>query len=150
VNVLSINLAALIALWYSGYRPEHWFREDDARRATIKRVGILIVSIAVLSAFLGGVTLDSFQRATTEERIQEEAAATIEEFEAEHDLRLLDVSVDYPGATPFQNPELIVVTVGVPPGETVSGLAARIHQNVSDRIGTPVETRVEYVQIERS
>jgi uncharacterized hydrophobic protein (TIGR00341 family) len=150
VNVLSINLAALIALWYSGYRPEHWFREDDARRATIKRVGILIVSIAVLSAFLGGVTLDSFQRATTEERIQEEAAATIEEFEAEHDLRLLDVSVDYPGATPFQNPELIVVTDGVPPGETVSGLAARIHQDLSERIGTPVETRVEYVQIERS
>ncbi|WP_436936454.1 TIGR00341 family protein [Halovenus marina] len=150
VNVLSINLSALIALWYSGYRPEHWFREDDARRATIKRVGILIVSIAVLSAFLGGVTLDSFQRATTEERIQEEAAATIEDFEEEHDLRLLGVTVDYPGATPFQDPELVVVTVGVPPGETVSGLATEIRQNVSDRIGADVETRVEYVQTERS
>jgi len=32
VNVLSINLSALVTLWYEGYRPQRWFREDDDAR----------------------------------------------------------------------------------------------------------------------
>ncbi|MEF8813891.1 MAG: TIGR00341 family protein [Halovenus sp.] len=146
VNLLSVNLSALVALWYSGYRPEHWFREDEARRATIKRVGALVAGIAVLSMFLGGVTLDSFQRATTDEQIQDEAAMAVAEFD--HELELLSVEVEYPRATPFQDPDRIVVTVGVPPGESVSGLADSIRERVADRIGEDVETQVRYVQVE--
>jgi len=149
VNLLSVNLSALVALWYSGYRPRHWFRESDARRATIKRVGTLVVGIVLLSVFLGGVTLDSFQRATTDERIQDEAAMAVAEFDTEHQLELLEVDVEYPRATPFQEPDRVVVTVGVPPGESVSGLAENIRDRVADRTGDDVETQVRYVQVER-
>ncbi len=62
----------------SGYRPEHWFQESNARSATVKRIGVLVLSILVLSAFLGGVTFDSYQQATTESDIRDaiQAAST--------------------------------------------------------------------------
>jgi uncharacterized hydrophobic protein (TIGR00341 family) len=148
VNVLSINLAALVVLWYSGYRPQRWFEQDSARRATIIRIGTLVVAIVVLSAFLGGVTLDSYQRATTDEAIQTEADDAVEAFESSHDLRLLAVEVEYPRAVPFQDPERVVVTVGVPPGESVSGLATLIRERVAAATGSDVETEVRYVQTE--
>jgi len=149
VNVLSINLAALVVLWYSGYRPEHWFRQSDARRATLTRVGTLVVAILVLSAFLGGVTLDSFQRATTDERIQDDAEAVIAAHDGPPPVELIDVEVTYPGALPFQDPQRVVVTVGVPPGESVSGLAAGINERVEETAGEDVEVEVRYVQTER-
>jgi len=149
VNILSVNLSALVALWYSGYRTEHWFREDEARRATIERVGALILGILLLSAFLGGVTLDSIQQATTEEQIQQEAQTVVDDFDTQHEIELLSVQVDYPRATPFQEPNRVIVTVGVPPGESVSGLAETMDRRVAARTNDDVETQVRYVQVER-
>ena len=150
VNVLSINLAALVVLWYSGYRPEHWFRRSDAKRATIKRIGTLVVAIAVLSVFLIGVTLDSYQRATTEERIQDETSAAIEEFDGDRGIEQLDVEVAYPSEAPFEDPERATITIGVPPGETATGLASEINRRVETSIGTDIAIEVRYVTIERA
>ena len=149
VNVLSINLAALVVLWYKGYRPEQWFRRADARKILLKRGVVLLISIVVLSMFLGGVTLDSFQRASTDTAINDDAAAAIEGFETPHELELIDVTVEYERALPFQDPEEVIVTVGVPPGESVSGLAALINDQVAQTVGSPVDIQVQYVQIER-
>nr|WP_159763161.1 TIGR00341 family protein [Halovenus carboxidivorans] len=149
VNVLSINLAALVVLWYSGYRPDHWFRRSDAKRATAVRVGALAVAIAVLSVFLIGVTVDSFQRATTEERIQEETSAAIEQLENDQQIEQLSVEVEYPSAVPFEEPERAIITVGVPPGETATGLASEIKRRVEAETGTTIEIEVRYVSIER-
>jgi uncharacterized hydrophobic protein (TIGR00341 family) len=149
VNVLSINLAALVVLWYKGYRPQRWFKRDSARRALLKRVGILLLSILVLSAFLGGVTFDSFQRASAEQAIDDDAATVVENYETEHSLELLDVAVEYERALPFQDPERIVVTVGIPPGASVSGLATRISDRIEEQRGIAVAVQVQYVQTER-
>jgi len=149
VNVLSINLAALVVLWYTGYRPQRWFARDEAQRSTLKRIATLVVAIVVLSAFLGGVTFDSYQRATTEEAIQAEAEATLEAFESDPALRLLDIEVSYPRAVPFQEPDRVVVTVGIPPGESVSGLAALLRDRINAATGHNVTTEVQYVQTER-
>jgi len=152
VNVLSINLSALVVLRYKGYQPEHWFFESDARRDTLKRGAALVVAIALLSAFLVGVTVDSFQTATTEQRIQDDASATIEEYETAHeeDLELIGVEVVYASAVPFQDPERVVVTVGVPPGAQVSGLAADMGERIRKTTGNDVETRVRYIETEQN
>lgn len=149
VNVLSINLSALVVLWYSGYRPDHWFRRSDAKRATIKRIATLAIAIAVLSVFLIGVTVDSFQRSTTEDQIQTEASAAIEEFDGEQDVELLDIDVQYPSQVPFEQPERVRTTVGVPPGESAAGLADEIKTRVERITGTSVEIEVRYVNTER-
>ena len=152
VNVLSINLAALVVLWYSGYRPEHWFRRDDAKRAAIKRIGALALVIVVLSAFLGGVTYDSYRQATTEEQIRDDAADVITSFgdPLDFEVTLIDVEVVYTTAVPFENPERVVITVGITPGETVSGLADQIAERVRTTTGSDIDVEVQYVSTERA
>jgi uncharacterized hydrophobic protein (TIGR00271 family) len=150
VNTLSINLAALVVLWYSGYRPDHWFKQSDARRATLSRVATLVVAIVVLSAFLGGVTLDSFQRATTDQQIQDAASGAVKAHETPHDLQVLSVEVEYPRALPFQDPDRVVVTVGIPPGETVTGLATDVRQRIATATDSDVAVQLRYVQTEQA
>jgi len=149
VNVLSINFSALVVLWYKGYRPQHWFWTDDARRDTLKRGAVLAVAIVLLSGFLGGVTWDSFQRATTEQQIQNDVDDAIAAFDSSHSLDRLDVEVTYTSAVPFQEPERIVVRVGIPPGESVTGLASAIRDRVEETTGSAVTVEVRYLASER-
>jgi uncharacterized hydrophobic protein (TIGR00341 family) len=150
VNVLSINLAALVVLWYSGYRPEHWFREDDARSATVTRVAVLAAAIVVLSAFLGGVTYDSFTTATTDEEIRADAAELVATTDASvpFTVELLDVRIEHSKAALFGEPRAVVVIVGVPPDETLTGLSDRIDERVDETAGRDVRTQVRYVPTE--
>ncbi|MEF8775576.1 MAG: TIGR00341 family protein [Haloarculaceae archaeon] len=148
VNLLSINLAALVVLWNAGYRPEHWFREDQARRTTLQRIAALVVAIIVLSTFLGGVTVDSMQRAQIENDLREDAAAVVDAGGDGVDLTLLDVEVTRTNRAVFQEVERLTVTVGVPPGESVSGLAGRLDERADATAGTDVDVQVRYVTSE--
>jgi len=144
VNILSINLAVLVGLWYQGYRPEHWFREDDARSATVKRMGILVISILVLSAFLGGVTLDTYQRATTEAAIQERVEGAVDP-----PRQVITVEVEHSNAVLFQEPRHVVITVGIPPWTDPPRLASELDSVVDEAAGRDVETSVRYITFER-
>jgi len=150
VNVLSINLAAIVILWYSGYRPEHWFRESAAKHATMKRITVLAVAIVVLSAFLGGVTYDSYQRATTEEELRGEIGALVEATDASvsFEVRLLEVEVDYTNTALFRRPDRVTVTVGVTPGEQLTGLADDAQAVASAVTGRDVTVVVRYTAME--
>jgi len=145
VNVLSINLAVLVGLWYQGYRPEHWFRESDARSATVKRIGVLALSILVLSAFLGGVTFDSYQQATTESDIREGIEGSVDS-----PASVLSVEVESTNTAIFQQPRRVVVTVGLPPDTQRPTLVDRLDTVADDAAGRDVVTEVHYVTVERS
>jgi uncharacterized membrane protein len=145
VNVLSINLAVLVGLWYQGYRPEHWFRESDARSATVKRIGVLAVSILVLSAFLGGVTFDSYQQATTESDIREGIEGNVDP-----PARVLSVEVESTNTAIFQQPRRVVVTVGLPPDAQRPSLVGRLDAVADEAAGRDIVTEVHYVTVERS
>lgn len=149
VNGLSINFAALVVLWYSGYRPDRWFKLDEARTATLKRVGVLAVSIALLSVFLGGVTYDSFQNAATEDAIREEVAGVVAS-DQYPDATVLETEVGYSDAVLLREPNSVVVTVGVPPDRTPEGLASRIDERVEAAAGHDIDTQVRYVTTERA
>jgi uncharacterized hydrophobic protein (TIGR00341 family) len=144
VNILSINLAVLVGLWYQGYRPEHWFREGSARSATVKRIGILVVSILVLSAFLGGVTLNSFQQATTESEIQDRV-----EEHVDPPRQVLNVEIEQSSSVLFQEPRHVIITVGIPPGTDTPGLANQLDSVVDRATGRDVETSVRYIVVEQ-
>ncbi len=144
VNLLSINLAALVVLRYSGYRPTRWFQLDEARGATIRRVGILLVAILALSSFLGGVTYDSFQAATTEERIREAADSALAD---RPEARLLSLEVQRSNDIVFRNPDTVVVTVGVENGDAPA-LADAIDDSVERVTGREIRTEVRYVRVD--
>ena len=145
VNVLSINLAVLVGLWYQGYRPEHWFQESDARSATVKRIGVLVLSILVLSAFLGGVTFDSYQQATTESDIRDAIQGSVDP-----PARVLTVEIEYTNTAIFQQPRRVVVTVGLPPGAEQPLLVDQLDALADDAAGRDVATEVRYVTVERN
>ncbi|MEF8877433.1 MAG: TIGR00341 family protein [Haloarculaceae archaeon] len=152
VNGLSINLAALIVLWYSGYRPDHVLLRDEARSATIKRVAVLAVAIALLSVFLGGITLDTFRMAQTENEIEAAIEPTFEDGEYA-DLELLSFEVETeprPGGVVLQRPAAVVVRVGVPPGWERRSLATTLRDRVAGAVGRPVAVEVRYVTVERA
>jgi len=152
VNVLSINLAALIVLWYRGYRPEHWFRQTNAKQDIIKRIAVLAVAIVVLSAFLGGVTLDSYNRATTTQQLQADAEAGVEAtaMSLPFDIQVIDAEVEQSNTVLFQRPERLVVTVGIPPGRTVDSLSSAIDDRAEATLGREIATEVRFLTTETS
>lgn len=145
VNFLSINFAALATLWYEGYRPEGFFRLDEARTATLTRVAVLGGGIILAAVFLGGVTFATFQSATFEDTARAEVDAAV----AETPLVRLDVEVIYTGF-PFRQPERVIVTVGHPPGfdppPLADRLASRLDQEVTGMLGFP-ESREIAVEV---
>ncbi|CAI48380.1 DUF389 family protein [Natronomonas pharaonis DSM 2160] len=149
VNMLSINLASLIVLWYAGYRPEHFFRRDKARIATLKRVAVLVVAIAVLSLFLGGVTYDSYQSAQTEQDIRNAIDTELEDpVYAGYTLVELEVETTAENLL-FQRPTAATVTVGVPPDAGRPGLATGIETRVAAEAGVDIDIDVFYLERER-
>ena len=151
INGLSINLSAIGVFWYNGYRPERWFRFDETRETMLKRVTVLLVAIAVLSVFLGGVTYTTFQNAVTEEEISADVEQVIEYDEFESTTHL-STRVEYSDAVIVPRIDRVVVTVGVPPenGEQASGLASRIDDRIERTAGYEIETQVQYVTTERA
>jgi uncharacterized hydrophobic protein (TIGR00341 family) len=149
VNALSINLAALATFWYSGYRPDRWFRADAARSRTIKRAAVLVVAITLLSAVLGGVTYATYQGATFDQDANEIVGERIDA--ADQELSLLDLAVEYEDPLPLPTrPAHVTVTVGrsaaEPPDDLARGIAQRLR---AERPGA-VTVEVRYVRVDRS
>jgi uncharacterized hydrophobic protein (TIGR00341 family) len=148
VNVLSINLSALVMLWYEGYRPQRWFREDEARAAFLKRVAVLAVAIALLSVFLGGVTYESYVASTTEADIR--AAASDELAALDAQFELLELTVERAGTVPPLETDRVVVTVGAPPGHPVAGIAPALDDRIESVVDGEVDVAVRTVTVERA
>ncbi|MUV90827.1 TIGR00341 family protein [Halapricum sp. CBA1109] len=145
VNVLSINLAAIVVLWYRGYRPDNWFEVSKARKMARRRAGLLVFSILLLSVFLAGVTFDSYQRTTTEDDIRETVGDTIADRPG---VTFESMTIERTDGVLFRQPERVVVTVGVPPDSDHSGLARTLDRRLDEVAGTDVETQVRYVDTE--
>jgi uncharacterized hydrophobic protein (TIGR00341 family) len=149
VNLLSIELAALIVLYYAGYAPDGIFRAKGARMATLKRVAALFVAIAVLSVFLGGVTYDSYQQSQTEDAIEaavDDALAT--DYES---VDRLGTTVEYEQQLlVMQRPVGVVVTVGVPPDGETAGLVSTLDARIDAAVGHDVTVEVRFLTVERA
>jgi uncharacterized hydrophobic protein (TIGR00341 family) len=153
VNFLSVNLSALVVLLYQGYHPEGWLSEDRARSATVKRIGVLIVVVGVLSMALGAVSYSTFQTANYEENARETIRDELEAQPTELSLVGLDTRF---GGEVFRQPRRLVVTVGYPTDADPPALRERLTEAVravpSDRFGiidpTAVEVEVRYVAYE--
>jgi uncharacterized hydrophobic protein (TIGR00271 family) len=114
LNLLSINLAALIVLWAKGYRPEKWYDEKPARRVTQKRVVALFAVVVVLSAFLVVSTLNERERVGFEEDIESYVEGTDPS---------ADLEFEYSTGFFSSSPERVTVHAD---GVTADGVAERV------------------------
>jgi len=151
VNFLSINFAALAVLWLTGYRPESWFRREEARTATLKRIATLGVALLVLSSMLAGVTYGAYRSATFEEETRLAVDDTLDDYDG---LEQLSITVAYEETFPFSRPERVTVTVGHPPGSETPELAGRLAErlgaltNPPVRDDRPIAVEVRYVAVD--
>jgi uncharacterized hydrophobic protein (TIGR00341 family) len=151
VNVLAINLVALVVLWRYGYRPRLWFREDEARASTLKRISVLAVVLLLLTSLLGAFTYSSYRTAGFEE----DATAAIEA-ELPPEATVLDLEVTYEGF-PLQTPRLVVVTVGYPPTSSPPAIGDTIRDRVTAVAPPPIgplghsdiSVEIRYVGVDR-
>ncbi|WP_049926918.1 TIGR00341 family protein [Halopiger goleimassiliensis] len=137
VNIVTINITSLAVLWYKGYRPDEWFQQDEARISTEKRAVVLAATIVVLSAFLGGVTYDTYRTGAYEEGVNDDVAAVIES--PDHsELELTDVAVEYDDPVPIRQPERVVVRVSHPVGTDPPRIGDEIRPRESLRVESAI------------
>lgn len=151
VNLLAINLSALLVLWLAGYRPAVAARTARARSAVRVRIVVILVAIAVLSVVLGLVTFASFQTASFEARTNDELAAMFDDATVD-DLDYVEASVEFdPTDILLQEPADVNVLVGRPAGTAPpSDLARRIDRRLTAATGHPVDVRVGFVDEQRT
>ncbi|WP_265109115.1 TIGR00341 family protein [Halosolutus halophilus] len=145
VNVLSVNLAGLLTLWYVGYRPDNLFALSETESRVRRRVIGLVVIVLIFAVFLGAITYYSWEAGNFEKDARQEVELTLEEEYEQFQLLSLEVVMN--DEYPFRGPERVVVTIGVPPGESDPDLANVIHERVNRHADEPVAVEVRYVQV---
>jgi len=157
VNVLAINLSALVTLRYLGYQPRAGTKRAHSRSRTLTRVAVLLVLISLLSVFLGGITLASVQDAQFERTVR---ASTNELFTRPpyDQLDLIEFDVVYSGPTlafprdvrpatvPTHEPRRVVVTVGTPSERQYPELDDRLQSRLRAQTGHDVTVEIRYVE----
>ncbi|WP_137289427.1 TIGR00341 family protein [Natronorubrum halophilum] len=146
VNVLSVNLAGLLTLWWAGYRPENLFSLGETQQRVRRRVIGLAVIVLVFAMFLGAITYSSYAVATFEEnaRTETEMVLSQEEF-AEYQLLEFEVIMD--DDYPFVGPERVIVTIGGPQGEMSPALADTLYERINRHADNPVGVEIRSVGI---
>ena len=132
VNLLSINVAGVVAIWLRRYRPTHWYDAKEARRLTGRRLLIFGVSILLLSSFLATSSLAARENAQFEAAVESIAEETTE--------NLLAVEFSYEPNLLTQQPDIVTVRVyGENPPEATT-LRDRIRAQTGVEVGVRVVT----------
>ncbi|MFC6769600.1 TIGR00341 family protein [Natrinema soli] len=153
INMLSINLTALLLLWLSGYRPERTESVERVYGRLRSRVAVLLVAIVILSVVLGGITYGTYRTATVEHDVKTELETMNEaELAAGSELQFRETAIDYELIDVYTGGRpTVTVHVDRPPGE---GLPDDFADDVRDRLesaaGVDLEVIVELATTLRS
>ncbi|WP_435319090.1 TIGR00341 family protein [Haloarchaeobius sp. TZWSO28] len=151
VNLLAINLSALILFWLAGYRPERRLDAERARAAVRMRTARLVVAIAVLTVLLGAVTVTTHEVQSLEKSMIADLEATFDAGEYGR-MAYLDSDIEYLPIDHFLGkPVRARVVLGYhvdtqPP----PGLAHELADRLESKYGREFRLEVVYVSGERS
>ncbi|WP_436926606.1 TIGR00341 family protein [Halosimplex amylolyticum] len=147
VNLLAINVSALVLFYFAGFKPIDAGQFEGVRASVFSRAVTLTVAIAVLSIALGLVTWTTFQTQSFEERVTDELEQGFEEADVEG-VELLSVTVDYePIDTLLETEPQVNVLVGLQRNETVPpDLAQRWDDRLTAKFDRDVVVRVGFVE----
>ncbi|QCS41079.1 TIGR00341 family protein [Natrinema versiforme] len=146
VNLLSVNLAGLLTLWYAGYRPENLFSLGETEQRVRHRIVGLVVIVLVFAVFLGGITFASYETGNFEQDARDEVEQVLAQDQYER-YQLLEFQVVLDNDYPFRNPDRVIVTIGGPPGESAPELADTLHERVNRHADGSVNVEVRYVEV---
>ncbi|SFS78225.1 TIGR00341 family protein [Halostagnicola kamekurae] len=151
INMLSINLTALLLLWLSGYRPHRSAGIERAYGRLRSRVAVLLLVIALLSVVLVGVTYGTYQTASVEHDATVELESLSDD-PAFGDLEFREVSIDYELYDVYTGSQpVITVLVERPPGAAEPpDFAETVRDRLESATGEEVTVVVELVDTRRA
>jgi uncharacterized hydrophobic protein (TIGR00341 family) len=151
VNLLAINVSALILFYVAGFKPLEAGRYEGVRSSVVSRIVVIVIAIAVLSVALGAVTWTSFQTESFEQRTQSILTQQFEEADIEG-VELVSVTVDYrPVDMLLGNEPRVDVFVGIPRDlEAPDDLAQQFDDDLTQELGRDVVVRVGFVEAQVS
>jgi len=146
VNLLAINLSALVIFWSSGYRPEVTDQHGAVRASVLKRVAVLVVALVGLSVVLGLVTYGSYQTSTFEHQATAETEQFFDQSEfSEYELESVEVDYDSQDIILGDDPTVSVI-VGRPSDAAVPpDIADRLDGRLEEMTGQNVAVRIGFV-----
>lgn len=151
VNLLAINLSALLLLYAAGFRPPETSDLTAVRSAVYSRIVTIVIGIAVLSVMLGAVTWTTFQTQSLEQETQQILRQDVAQSNIEG-VELVEVTVDYePIDTVLGREPRVNVLVGIPRGlEAPADLAQRWDDQLTAELDRDVVVRVGFVEAQVS
>ncbi|KAB1189895.1 TIGR00341 family protein [Haloferax sp. MBLA0076] len=151
VNLLAINLSALILLYLSGFKPLEAGKYEGVKSSLFSRIAVIAVGIAVLSLVLGAVTFTTFQTQSFERQVQNEFQAGFEEADLPG-VELVSVSVTYePVDILLGNEPQVNVLIAVPRDQEIPpDLAQRWDDQLTAEFDRDVYVRVGFVEAQLS
>jgi len=151
VNLLAINLSALVLFYAAGFRPVDTIDSTSIRKTVATRIVVIATGIAVLSLVLATVTAATYHTQTFEQQTQAELQAAFDEADIEG-VELVDVTVDYePVDVLLGNEPEVNVLVGIPRDfPTPPDIAQRFDDDLTDRLGQDVFVQVGFLEAEFS
>jgi uncharacterized hydrophobic protein (TIGR00271 family) len=151
VNLLAINLSALVLFYLAGFKPLDSAQFEGVRTSVVSRVTIIIVGMVVLSTALGAVTWTTFQTQSYEAQVQDQIQQQFDDGDIEG-VELVQVTVDYePVDLLFGNQPEVNVLIGLPRDrEAPPDLAQQLDDHLTERLGQDVVVRVGFVEAQVS
>jgi uncharacterized hydrophobic protein (TIGR00341 family) len=151
VNLLAINVSALVLFWISGFKPLDAGTFEGVRASVVSRVVVIAVALAVLSIALGAVTWTTFQTQSFEQQTQAELQERFDDADIEG-VELVSVTVDYePVDLLLDNEPQVNVLVGVPRDvDAPPDLAQRWDDQLTAEFDRDVVVRVGFIEAQVS
>jgi uncharacterized hydrophobic protein (TIGR00341 family) len=138
VNLLAINLSALVLFYLAGYRPinDPSFDQRKVRRNVLARLGVIVVGIILLSVVLGTVTLVEFINSDIQSTLESEARSMLGESEY-RGLNYEETTTEFDFVQYFSEEGYeMEILVGVERGATVPpDLAQRLDNRLTEATG---------------
>jgi uncharacterized hydrophobic protein (TIGR00341 family) len=151
VNLLAINISALVLFYLAGFKPLEAGRFEGVRASVFSRVVVIAVAIAVLSIALGAVTVATFQTQSFERQAQTTLEERVEAADIEG-VELVSVTVDYePADLLLDNQPQVNVLIAVPRDqEAPPDLAQRWDDLLTEELGRDLVVRVGFIEAQIS
>jgi uncharacterized hydrophobic protein (TIGR00271 family) len=151
VNLLAINLSALVLFYLAGFKPLDAGKYEGVRESFISRIVAISVGIVLLTVVLALVTYGTFLTTSLEQQTQVELQQRFDEADIEG-VELLQVTVDYTITDIIigDEPEVNVL-VGIPRDQAApSDLAQRWDDDLTAAFDRDVLVRVGFVETQVS
>ncbi|KAB1191277.1 MULTISPECIES: TIGR00341 family protein [Haloferax] len=151
VNLLAINLSALVLFYLAGFKPLEAGTYEGVKSSLFSRIAIIAVGIAVLSIVLGLVTLTTFQTESFEKQVQSDFQQGFDEANLPG-VELVSVTVDYePIDIVLGNEPEVNVLIAVPRDQEIPpDLAQRWDDEITATFDRDVYVRVGFVEAQLS